>query len=227
MNVFCDRFNCWLFHSISTDLICAARVKRFAECRKCKGIEEEPKKGPSPKRHDTMLRMIPLNVDRDEWINLVREIQEEYGIHEDTKQDPISARRIAILLGEAYITNFRNGPNVILNCPIVEKDCFDLAMEYRLTCDPLERETRGKGGYKKQVLYTWGVDKVSGMENCTTQLKEWSAVALLIKEEENEQSNFTGDVNGRGVVENNEMEADRIRIFAARERAAFRPFEQG
>jgi hypothetical protein len=33
---------------------------------------------------------------------------------------------------------------------------------------------------------TWEVDKVSGLEGHTTQLKEWSAVALLVKPEKEE-----------------------------------------
>lgn len=124
--------------------------------------------------------MIALDVDKNKWVEAVRVIQEECGIHEGTKQDETSARRIAILLGELYLSAFRGSSSkAIFNVPIVEKDAFDLAVEYRLTCDPLEREERVKPHMRKQVLATWGVDKTSGVEGYTTQLKEWTAIALL------------------------------------------------
>jgi hypothetical protein len=77
----------------------------------------------------------------------------------------------------------------MFNVPIVEKDAFDLAIEYRLTCDLLEHEEGGKPHLRKQILCTWGVDKTSGVEGYTTQLKEWMIKALLgisesIKEED-------------------------------------------
>ena len=140
--------------------------------------------------------MITLDVDQGEWVKAMKELQREYVIREGTKQDETSSRRIALLLGEAYITNFRNGSNVILNYPIVEKDAFDLAMEYRLTCDPLEREERVKGGVKKQILCTWGADKASGMEGYTSQLKEWTLRAFLeVPEREGEDYEPRGEAN--------------------------------
>lgn len=107
---------------------------------------------------------------------MVKELQEEYSIFEGNKKDEISARRIGILLGDLYASKFKGN---IINAPIIEKDGFDLALEYRLKCDPLEKEEKFKGKEKKQILCTWGVDKVSGVEGYTTQLKEWTVRALL------------------------------------------------
>lgn len=176
-------------------------------------------------------KIIALQVDKEKWISLVRELREEYNIEKGGKRDETSARRIAILLGEAYITNFREVSNVVLNVPIVEKDGFDLAMKHRLMCDPLERESRVKPEAKKKVLYTWGVDKRSGMEDFTTQLKEWTATTFLEvlqtgKEENDGRIGITGNGDGGGVIEGAEVEAERTEIFESRERHALRYDEQ-
>ncbi|MGA2464667.1 MAG: hypothetical protein ABSH06_09990 [Thermodesulfobacteriota bacterium] len=150
-------------------------------------------------KEELIPKFIPLDVDKEKWFEIVRELQEEYNIAEGDKRDETSARRVAILLGEAYLTHhrelktgkgiFANDP--LLNVTIVEKDAFDLAIEYRLSCDPLEKEDRVKGD-KKRVLCTWGVDKTSGMERFTTQLKEWSVVALLTTPERKEAIDDAG-----------------------------------
>lgn len=44
----------------------------------------------------------------------------------------LSSRLIAILLGELYLSGFgTSNPGALLNVAIIEKDGFDLAMEYR------------------------------------------------------------------------------------------------
>jgi hypothetical protein len=137
--------------------------------------------------------MILLNVDKNKWIEAVRVIQEEYGIREGTKKDETSARRIAILLGELYLSEFREGSSkAISNVTIVEKDAFDLAAEYRLSCDVLDREERVKPHLRRQVLCTWGLDKPSGVEGFTSQLKEWTAEALFGNFETNEKEENYG-----------------------------------
>jgi len=195
VKTYCSIFGHWLWHPLDTKLICEHRALklRFADCRKCQGMRDVPSQGKSSsgKEVSDVRKLIPLNVDRERWFEAVRELQEEYNIAEGDKRDETSARRIAILLGEAYITNFRMCSNVVLNCPIVEKDAFDLAIEYRLSPNPLEREGRVKGD-KKRVLCTWGIDKTSGMERFTTQLKEWSAVALLTTQERKEAIDDAG-----------------------------------
>jgi len=163
---------------VNTSIVCEKRTRRLSECRRCKG-KEAPKATVIPKK-EAIPKMIALDVDKDKWIEAVRVVQGECGIHEGTKQDETSARRIAVLMGELYLSKFgRGNPRGLLNVMIVEKDTFDLAVEYRLTCDPLEREERVKPYMRKHVLCTWG-DKTSGMEGyTTTQLKEWTATALL------------------------------------------------
>ena len=131
-------------------------------------------------KKEAIPKMIALDVDKDKWIEAVKRIQQEYGISEGHKQDETSARRIAVLMGELYLSKFgRGNPRGLLNVMIVEKDTFDLAVEYRLTCDPLEREERVKPYMRKHVLCTWGVDKRLQLEEYSTQLKEWTATALL------------------------------------------------
>lgn len=185
MKTYCSVFDHWLFHPVETSLICENRARKlnFSECCKCLGIENPRTKQSSGK--ELIRKLIPLDVDEEKWIKALRELQEEYDIREDGKKDEMSARRIAILLGELYLSRFGGG---CFNAPIVEKDGYDMALEFRLACDPLEREARVKPEIRKKVLCTWGVDKVSGMEGYTTQLKAWSIRAFLeapeIKEEE-------------------------------------------
>jgi hypothetical protein len=131
-------------------------------------------------------------VDREEWKKAVMELKEEYDIQQGTKQDETTARRIAILLGELYLTHFHDSL-ALFHVPIIEKDGYDLAIEYRFKCEPLEREVRVKREYKKQVLSTWGVDKTSGMEGYTTQLKELTLRVLLETTEEAEEKKYGPD----------------------------------
>jgi hypothetical protein len=114
----------------------------------------------------------------EEWEKAVRELKEGYGIRQGTQKDETSARRIAILLVELYLTHFHDSL-ALFRVLIIEKDGFDLAIEHRLKCEPLEREARVKREHKKKVLCTWGVDKASGMEGYTTQLKDWTIRVLL------------------------------------------------
>jgi len=143
------------------------------------------------RKKEEVPKVITLNVDKNNWIEVVRELREEYEILEGTKKDETSARRIAILVGELYLSKFgRGNPKAFLNVMIIEKDVFDLAIENRLNCDILNCEEKVKPHLRKQVLCTWGVDKTSGMEGYTTQLKVWTAEALLgspesIEKEEN------------------------------------------
>jgi hypothetical protein len=157
------------------------------ECRRCQGIEYSKSKA-SPIKKEVITKVILLDVDRESLIEAVRAIQEENNIREGNKQDETSSRRIAILLGELYLSDFIDHSNEkltssMLNVTIIERDVFEFAMEYRLRCDPLDRESRVKPHLKKQVLFTWGVDKTSGMEGYTIpQLKEWTTQALLVQE---------------------------------------------
>ena len=186
---FCETLGYWLYHPVDTSLICDNRALKFSECRRCRGIE-------SPKiktaQRESPLKLITLNVDREEWGKAVRELKQDYDIRQGTKQDETSARRIAILLGELYLTHFRDS-SALFRVPIIEKDGFDLAVEYRLKCEPLEREARVKREYKKQVLCTCGVDKVSALERYTTQLKEWTIRSLLEATEEAEEKDYGPD----------------------------------
>jgi len=225
MKIYCEAFNHWLYNPVDTSLLCENRAKKLgiSECQKCKGFHVS--KSMAASKRDLIPKMIPLNVDRSEWIEAVRGLQAEYQIQEGTKQDETSSRRIAILLGELYLTQ----GGVLINVPIVEKDLFDLSMEYCVGYDPLDHEERFKGKDKKKVLLTWGVDRVSGMEGYTTQLKEWSAVALLVKPEKEEgdgELSITRNDHGRGVDETPWHEERRIEIFAGRERDALRRVEQ-
>jgi hypothetical protein len=130
-------------------------------------------------------------------------------------------------LGELYLIQFRGDYQKF---PIVEKDGYDLAIEYRLRCDPLEREGKKPVNVKKQILLTWGVDKTSGMEGFTSQLKEWTVMALLEasestegKERENGKFDFAGDVDRGRTREDDEIDTDRAEIFESRKRNALRP----
>jgi len=193
LKTFCEIQNHWLYSPVDTSILCENRAKRFSECRRCKWIE--PPKVALPRQREPVPRINRLNVDKNKWIEAVKQIQEEYGIRGGNRQDETSARRIAISIGELYLSEFRESNlKAIFNVPIVEKGAFDLAVEYRLTCGPLEREERVKPHMRKHVLCTWGVDKTSGVEGYTTQLKEWTAEALLgISETVQEEEEYGAD----------------------------------
>ena len=140
--------------------------------------------------------MIISNIDENEWIEAVGMLREEYDIREGSKRDEISARRIAILAGELYLRLVRGRDRlerIMLNVVIIEKDVFDLAMESRLRCDPLKRELKSQ--HQGQVLCTWGKDKKSGLEGYTSQIKEWTAKALLNKHQPTEKEENHGTAN--------------------------------
>jgi len=189
VKIFCETLGHWLYHPVDTSLICDSRALKCSECRRCRGIE-------SPKiktvQKESSPKLITLNVDREEWKKAVREMKEHYGIRQGTKQDATSARRIAVLLGELYLTHFHDSL-ALFRVPIIEKDGFDLAIEYRIKCEPLEREAGVKREFKKQVLCTWGVGKVSGMEGYTTQLKDWTIRVLLETTEEAKEKEYGPD----------------------------------
>ena len=125
-----------------------------------------------------LISSIP-GVSREKWIKAVEELKQEHGIQIGTRRDETSARRLAILVGELYLTRFGRGlKGALLVVPAIEKDLYDLAMDLRLTCDALEREARGGRESQNKVLCTWGVDRKSGAEDFTTILKEWTAIAL-------------------------------------------------
>ncbi len=186
MKTYCQTFDHWLCHPEDTKLICQNRAERLPECRRCMGIEaQKASLTPLPERKP-FRRAIVSGVGKDEWLDAVREFKAEYGIREGSRSDEIDAKRVANLAGELYLGFVRGRDRlerIMLNVMIIEKDIFDLAMEYRLRCDPLERES--KKGDRKHVLLTWGADKASGMEKYTSQLKEWTAQALLEKPETN------------------------------------------
>lgn len=186
MKIYCKEFDYWIYHPADPELVCENRAKKLGlpKCKKCRGIpspEPIPKEKPIP-------QLILLNVDRDKWIEKVREIQKEYEIEKGKKPDATASRRIAVLLGEAYIEHFGEQSKVLLNVPIVEKDMYDMALENRLICPVLEREKKVKPHRRMDVLCTWGVDKTSGVEGYTTQLKEWAAIALLAESKEKEEN---------------------------------------
>ncbi len=140
--------------------------------------------------------MIISNIDESEWIETVRSLKEEYDIREGIRSDEMDARRVAILAGELYLGLVRGRDRlerIMLNVMIIEKDIFDLAMESRMRCDPLKRESKPQ--YQKQVLWTWGRDKKSGLEGYTSQIKGWTARALLEKLETNEEEKEYGAEN--------------------------------
>jgi len=147
---------------------------------KCRGIISSIKKFELSKKPDPI--EIYLSVDKDRWIGKVKEMAEEYNIQAGRKKDEISARRIANLFGEIYIKLSAEPTQVkLLRVMIVEKDMFDFAMELKLECNPLESEERVKPHLRKKVLCTWGIDKTTGLEGYTSQLKEWTIEALPFK----------------------------------------------
>jgi hypothetical protein len=88
------------------------------------------------------------------------------------------------------------GELMFYNPLIVEKDIYDMAIENRLSCPTLEREQRiKKPQYRKIVLNVWGIDKMSGLEGYTTQLKEWAKEAFLTK-----PVRMTGQGQGQKVI---------------------------
>jgi hypothetical protein len=201
MKTYCETLNHWLYHPLDTSVVCDNRAKKLgmSECRKCRGVESNKTVIP-PLKRESIPQMIPLNVDRNRWIEALKGIREEYGIREGTKRDEMSARRIAILVGELYLSRFgRGNPKALLNVMIIEKDAYDLSIEYRLKCDTLEHEERVKPHLRKQVLSTWGIDKASGVEGYFTQLKEWTIKALLgvseTIEEEKEYGTNAGEID--------------------------------
>jgi hypothetical protein len=130
---------------------------------------------------------------RQRWIERVEELREEYSIEVGERRDEVSARRIAILMTEAFAMMFTGKRGVVELMPIIEKDHFALALQNKLCCDPLPREERVKPELRRRVLTTWGVDRVSGMEGSTCNLKEWTASVLL-----NPKRKEKKDGNGQG-----------------------------
>ena len=243
MKVFCESFNHWLYHPLDTRLICENRIKlSIPECLRCKGITSVNKKEKSRSpfyckkynlkisqcsRHPELnggvcneciqskyLQEIYLNLDKDQWVNQVKWAVEEYNIQIGEKKDEISARRIANLLGEIYIKLSAEPTQVkLLRVMIVEKDMFDLAMELKLECNPLESEERVKPHLRKKVLCTWGIDKTSGLERYTSQLKEWTIEALKINQplaedfQSKEETKYGREIDlGAGTHEGFELE---------------------
>jgi hypothetical protein len=166
------------------------------------------------KQDELNSQLILLDVSRDEWIKEVKLLQEDYNIRQETKTDEVSARRIAILFGEMFIRTFRGRMDVIKYVPIIEKDCYDIGIENRLVCDPLEREERIKPHLRKQVLRTWGVDKSSGVEGYTTQLKELIIMALIkvleAKEKEEENHGIQGEESGSFDIGGRSLEGSQL-----------------
>ncbi len=176
--------------------------------------------------------LLSLDVDKNEWIKAVVAAKVEYQIEQGSKMDSVSSRRIAILLTEAYLSLSRGTPRAILFAPVVEKDMYSLAMEHRLTCEPLERESRVKAEHRNHILTTWGIDRRFGLDDLMTQLKGWTLAALLeLPEAETEgvnhvKSSLAGNDHGSRVDEGIGVEEGRTSIFASRERNAVRPVEQ-
>ncbi len=147
--------------------------------------------------------MIITNINENEWTEAVEALKEEHDIRAGNRRDEIAARRVAILAGELYMRLVRGRDRlerIMLNVVIIEKDIFDLAMESRLRCDPLKRESKHQG----QVLSTWGRDKKSGLEGYSSQIKEWTAKALLKKLQTTEKEDNHGTEhrgNGEGTID--------------------------
>ncbi len=195
MKTYCEYFDHWLYHPEDTRFICESRAKRFSECGRCRGMETRTAvTDPNPEQKPAIKIDVP-DVDENQWLNAMRGLKDEYGIRKGTRRDETSARRIAILVGELYLA--QSVKESSLNTLIVEKDVFDLAFEHRLSCNPLERELRCRD--RKRVLSTWGVDKTSGLEGYTTQLKDWTMKALLEEPEitNKEEEHGTEIGNGR------------------------------
>lgn len=147
---------------------------------------------------DECIRSVSATAEsiRKKWVEKVKEIRGEYSIEPGKKQDETSARRIAILMTEAFASMFTGNPGIVGLMPIIEKDHFDLALENRLYCDPIPAEERVKPEFRRKVLATWGVDKRSGMESSTCNLKEWTIGALLeAQEKEVEDYESGGEVD--------------------------------
>lgn len=212
--------------------------------KRCADSIREEKREVEKRKKELIPKFIPLDVDKLKWIQMVKELKEEYSIMEGTRQDEQASRRIAILVGELYLTHYEelrtgegildNGP--LMNVMIIEKEISDVAMEHRLTCDTLDREYRVKHpNYRKLVLYAWGVDKRSGLEGYTTQLKEWTAEALVLAsepqttekgEEEDGKLGTSGNVDRGRTFEADGNEETRVSTFALRQRDAFRSTDQ-
>jgi hypothetical protein len=165
---------------------------------------------------------VQTHVDREKWTRIVKEMFAEYEVERGTKKDLISARRIAMILGEEYLR--QRPPQGIWNIMILEKDLYELALENRLTCNMLERETKVKPHLRGRVLEVWGVDKRSGFESFVTDLKEWT-IRAMTEEGEVREDDFPGSDSRSGVNEISWLEEERIGLFEERERDAIRPIE--
>ncbi len=149
--------------------------------------------------------MIISSIDETEWAKAVGMLREEYDIREGSRRDETAARRIAILAGELYLGLVRGRDRlerIMLDVVIIEKDIFDLAMENRLRCDPLKKETKSQ--HQGQVLSTWSRDKKSGLEGYSSQIKGWTAKAFLEKIQTTEKEEKHGTKhrgNGEGPVD--------------------------
>ena len=154
---------------------------------------------PIPERKPSSKTNVP-GIDENQWLNAMRGLKDEYGLIKGTRRDETSARRIAILVGEFYLK--QRMKDSLSNVLVIEKDVFDLALEQRLKCNPLEKESRCRDG--KRALCTWGVDKASGFEGYTTQFKDWTTKALLEEPEitckEEAYGTETGD-GGEGTID--------------------------
>jgi hypothetical protein len=225
---YCDIFEHEIYHHSDPELVCTSRTKTYSECRRCKAVElPEAKKIAVPKPEITK-RLVILDVDKDKWMAEVKKIKSEYHIGVGSARDLKAARRIAVLLGEAYLSELKGNQ---LRLTIVEKDMFDLAVEYRLTCEPLEWEFDKKRDDPKK-LSVWGVDRASGLELYTTQLKEWTSVALLVVPEKKEKEvkvdggtrieRVGRNVDRTGDVGTARVEAQRASLFEGRKRNAVR-----
>src|SRR5512135_2768362 len=80
-----------------------------------------------------------------EWWDTLEALRVEYGIRPTNQKSILSSKRVAILVGEAYLETFRaREPKAIHLVPIVEREAYEMAMALGLQCDPLERERRVK-----------------------------------------------------------------------------------
>ena len=108
--------------------------------------------------------------DIEQWKKLAIEELSELECEVGTRSDGISGKRVAIVVGESFGKMFNrrieiNRQTAMLSA--IECAVYQIAKEFRLTCDPLDREDpphSWKGGKKVWADYQLKLPKFSHMK---------------------------------------------------------------
>lgn len=149
------------------------------------------------------LRSVIASPFKQRWAARVKEIVRDFSVSVDKKKDETSARRFAILIGETILEMLAGTPRIVDYLPIIEKDHYDLALRQKLYCDPIPAEETFKAGLGDRVLTVWGVDRRSGLESSTCNLKDWTLEALTeaFGKEEKDEPGRQADFGDRSFEE--------------------------